>query len=145
MAVGRVVRFDGVRGYGFIAPEGGGEDVFLHANDLLIPETSVRTGAWVEFEVEEGDRGLKASSVQLADGAGPAHAAPPLSPAPVRSTMPSFHEAEEPTCDVLRAAEFSHEMTELMLSTAPSLSGEQILRLRQRLVEYGRKHGWVEG
>ncbi|MEU4148057.1 cold-shock protein [Streptomyces parvulus] len=145
MAVGRVVRFDGVRGYGFIAPEGGGEDVFLHANDLLIPETSVRTGAWVEFEVEEGDRGLKASSVQLADGAAPAHAEPPRSPAPARSTMPSFHEAEEPTCDVLRAAEFSHEMTELMLSTAPSLSGEQILRLRQRLVEYGRKHGWVEG
>ncbi|MEV5018741.1 cold-shock protein [Streptomyces sp. NPDC053780] len=138
MAVGRVVRFDGVRGYGFIAPEHGGEDVFLHANDLLIPETSVRSGAWVKFEVEEGDRGLKASSVQLADGAPPAAA-------PVRSAVPTFHEAEEPTCDVLRASEFTHEMTELMLSAAPSLSGEQILRLRQRLVEYGRKHGWVEG
>ncbi|MZD52750.1 cold shock domain-containing protein [Streptomyces sp. SID5606] len=144
MAVGRVVRFDGVRGYGFIAPEGGGEDVFLHANDLLIPETSVRTGAWVEFDVEEGDRGLKASSVQLAEGA-PVHAAPQQAPAPVRPAMPSFHEAEEPTCDVLGAAEFSQEMTELMLSAAPSMSGEQILRLRQRLVEYGRKHGWVEG
>ncbi|WP_432084361.1 cold-shock protein [Streptomyces sp. WAC 04229] len=138
MAVGRVVRFDGVRGYGFIAPEHGGEDVFLHANDLLIPETSVRSGAWVKFEVEEGDRGLKASSVQLADGAPPAAA-------PVRSTVPTFHEAEEPTCDVLGSAEFTHEMTELMLNAAPSLSGEQILRLRQRLVEYGRKHGWVEG
>ncbi|MFB7651050.1 MULTISPECIES: cold-shock protein [unclassified Streptomyces] len=149
MAVGRVVRFDGVRGYGFIAPEHGGEDVFLHANDLLIPETSVRSGAWVKFEVEEGDRGLKASSVQLADGAppavAPAHVAPLRSAAPAHSPMPSFHEAEEPTCDVLGAAEFTHEMTELMLSAAPSLSGEQILRLRQRLVEYGRKHGWVEG
>lgn len=61
MVAGRVVRFDGSRGYGFVAPEGGGEDVFLHVNDLLIPEEYVRPGLVVEFDVENGERGPKAS------------------------------------------------------------------------------------
>ncbi|WP_143665283.1 cold-shock protein, partial [Streptomyces cacaoi] len=69
MAAGRVVRFDGARGYGFIAPEHGGEDVFLHANDLLVPESLVHAGVAVEFEIEDGDRGLKASSVRLSKAA----------------------------------------------------------------------------
>ncbi|MYS46117.1 cold shock domain-containing protein, partial [Streptomyces sp. SID5998] len=65
MVTGKVVRFDSARGYGFIAPDHGGEDVFLHVNDMLIPESYVRSGVVVEFEIEEGDRGPKASSVRL--------------------------------------------------------------------------------
>jgi len=149
MVAGRVVRFDGVRGYGFIAPEHGGEDVFLHANDLLIPESSVHSGAWVEFEVEAGDRGPKASSVRLAERAQTPTAAPftvrPPVPPSVQTSTARFEDGEEPTCDVLSAAEYSFEVTELLLSTAPWLTGEQIKQLRQQLVQLGKSHGWVEG
>ncbi|MER7489136.1 cold shock domain-containing protein [Streptomyces sp. NPDC126497] len=149
MAVGRVIRFDGVRGYGFIAPEHGGEDVFLHANDLLIPESCVRSGTWVTFEIEEGDRGPKASSVQLTERAPATTASPhggrPRTAPPAREPASGFPAGEEPTCDVLTVAEYTGELTELMLGTAPSLTGEQITRLRRRLVELGRSHGWVEG
>jgi len=69
MATGRVVRFDSTRGYGFIAPESGGEDIFLHVNDLQIPEDYLCSGLAVEFDVEDGDRGLRASHIRLADGA----------------------------------------------------------------------------
>ncbi|MGW3205796.1 cold-shock protein [Streptomyces sp. NPDC001135] len=148
MAVGKVLRFDGVRGYGFIAPEHGGEDVFLHANDLLIPESSLRSGTWVEFEIEEGDRGPKASSVRLAD-----RAQPPMMPPPARLQVPPSvqaftggpEDAEDPTCDVLSVAEYSFEVTELLLTSAPWLTGEQITQLRRQLVQLGKSHGWVEG
>lgn len=149
MVAGKVLRFDGVRGYGFIAPEQGGEDVFLHANDLLIPETSVRSGTWVEFEIEKGDRGPKASSVRLSERA----QAPVMPPPPVRLQVPPSiqtstvvpADGEEPTCDVLSVAEYSFEVTELLLDAASWLTGEQITNLRQQLVQLSRSHGWVEG
>ncbi|MFG3244715.1 cold-shock protein [Streptomyces sp. NPDC086796] len=55
MVAGRVVRFDGVRGYAFISPDHGGEVAFPHANDLLMPESLVRTGVAVGFDVQGGD------------------------------------------------------------------------------------------
>ncbi|AZM64897.1 MULTISPECIES: cold-shock protein [unclassified Streptomyces] len=149
MAVGRVIRFDGVRGYGFIAPEHGGEDVFLHANDLLVPESSLRSGTWVKFEVEQGDRGPKASHVELAEGPAtamaPPHVGRPAMTPPLQAPASGFQSGEEPTCDVLSVPEYTTEVTELMLSAVPSLTGEQITRLRQRLVELGKSHGWVDG
>ncbi|MER6996987.1 cold shock domain-containing protein [Streptomyces sp. NPDC000410] len=126
MAAGRVVRFDGTRGYGFIAPDSGGDDVFLHVNDLLIPESYIRSGLEVEFEIEDGDRGLKASSVRLAHGA----EAPPARP--------------DSTCDVLGKEEYSREVTELLLKAGPWLTGEQILEIRHELVKFAEKHGWTE-
>lgn len=132
MTAGRVVRFDGARGYGFIAPDDGGEDVFLHVNDLLIPESYIRTGLKVSFDIEEGDRGPKASSVQLAEGAS--------APAPGRHAA----DGDDVLCDVLRVDEFTNEVTELLLRAAPSLTGDQILAIRKELVQSGRKHGWVD-
>lgn len=140
MAVGRVIRFDGMRGYGFIAPEHGGEDVFLHVNDLLIPESSVRSGLAVEFEIENGGRGLKASSVRLAKDAGdpPAQAAEPVAGVPAAAV------GQEPMCDVLGCAEYTREVTELLLATAPDLTGQQVLAVRKQLVLSARRHGWIE-
>ncbi|MFJ9038240.1 cold-shock protein [Streptomyces sp. NPDC102406] len=132
MVAGRVVRFDGARGYGFIAPDDGGEDVFLHVNDLLVPESYLRTGLKVEFDIEEGDRGPKASSVRLAEGAS--------APVSVRGAA----DGDDVMCDVLRVDEFTNEVTELLLRAAPSLTGEQILAVRRELVQSGRKHGWVD-
>src|SRR5690349_24044937 len=67
VAVGRILRFDEVRGYGFIAPSGGGEDVFVHANDFGSQRDLVHPGTRVEYEVEEGERGLKVSTVRILD------------------------------------------------------------------------------
>ena len=139
MVAGRVVRFDGVRGYGFIAPDHGGEDVFLHVNDLLIPESAVRSGLAVEFEVEDGGRGLKASSVRLAGGA----EAAPFTHAAGRAPLPP--DGDEPMCDLLSVEEATRDLTELLLRSAPSLTGEQILRIRTELLKFAKTHGWTEG
>lgn len=150
MAVGRVVRFDGMRGYGFIAPDRGGDDVFLHVNDLLIPESSVRSGLAVEFEVEDGERGLKASEVRLAQGAGSAPArtvapGPRTPPAQVSTAVvPPAPDGQEKMCDVLGAAEYSGELTELLLRCVPEMTGQQIVAVRENLVNFGKRQGWVE-
>nr|WP_269328670.1 cold shock domain-containing protein [Kineosporia babensis] len=62
------MRFDEIRGYGFIAPDSGGEDVFLHANALLAEKHQYHPGVPVEFDVIEGERGLKATAVRVIKG-----------------------------------------------------------------------------
>jgi cold shock CspA family protein len=152
MATGRVVRFDSTRGYGFIAPESGGEDIFLHVNDLLIPEDCLRPGLTVAFEIADGDRGQRASRIRFPEGA-----EAPVVPAAGRSAAPSparsasagaaqgaASDGDYPVCDVLTSEEFTRDVTELLLKAGPGLTGEQILQLRHELMKFSESHGWVE-
>ncbi|MDT3399776.1 cold shock domain-containing protein [Streptomyces sp. B1866] len=152
MATGKVVRFDEFRGYGFIAPDNGSEDVFVHANDLLDDKYLFRPGLRVSFEVEDGERGLKASEVRLVGPGGSAGPGPagPGGTAPVRqaavaaSGTPGEEDAEDGVCDLLSASEFQHELTEALLLVTPALTGEQILQTRRRIIKLAQTHRWVE-
>lgn len=85
MATGKILRFDEIRGYGFIAPDAGGEDVFLHANALLAEKHQYHPGVPVEFDVIEGERGLKATAVRVIKGR---PVVPPVSTAPAKPAGP---------------------------------------------------------
>ena len=55
------------KGYGFIAREGEEKDLFFHSNDLSgVSYDELQEGAAVEFDVEEGDKGLSAKNVKRA-------------------------------------------------------------------------------
>ena len=47
-------------------------------------------------------------------------------------------------CDVLSQTEFGTEITELLLNTIPALHGPQILELRQSMLGFAKKRGWVD-
>lgn len=64
MPVGRVKWFNDKKGYGFIEPEGGGEDIFVHHSSIRAEgfRTLAEQEA-VQYEVVRGPKGLQATNV----------------------------------------------------------------------------------
>jgi CspA family cold shock protein len=61
---GTVKWFNDSKGYGFITRESGGADVFVHFSAIRAEGfRSLAEGDQVEFEVEQGPKGLQASNV----------------------------------------------------------------------------------
>ncbi|MFH8368408.1 cold-shock protein [Streptomyces sp. NPDC018031] len=141
--MGKVVRFDEVRGYGFITPDNGTEDVFMHVNDLLDDKYLFRPGLRVTFEVEEGERGPKASDVRIVEQSG---TVPPARTVPALGTAPSQPAggADDSVCDLLSVGEFQHELTEALLRAVPSLTAAQVLQVRSTVSELARTHRWID-
>ena len=67
MATGTVKWFNDAKGYGFITPDDGGEDLFAHfsANNMS-GFKSLKEGQKVSFEVTQGHKGKQASNIQAA-------------------------------------------------------------------------------
>ncbi|HMQ66917.1 MAG TPA: cold-shock protein [Arachnia sp.] len=64
MAQGTVKWFNSEKGFGFIAPDDGGKDLFVHHSSIQSRGfRSLDEGQQVEFDVEQGDKGLQAVNV----------------------------------------------------------------------------------
>ncbi|MGM0509653.1 MAG: cold-shock protein [Thermoplasmatota archaeon] len=59
---GTVKFFNNMKNYGFIEPDEGEEDLFVHRND--IESGTLNEGDRVEFETEQGEKGPKAVDVK---------------------------------------------------------------------------------
>lgn len=66
MNIGIVKWFDATKGFGFIAPEDGSKDVFVHHSAIRVDGyASLDEGQRVSFEVENGPKGPSAANVQI--------------------------------------------------------------------------------
>ncbi len=63
MSKGTVKFFNDAKGFGFITPEDGSKDVFVHVNGLTV---EIREGDEVSYDVQEGQKGLNAVNVKKA-------------------------------------------------------------------------------
>jgi len=64
MSTGKVKWFNESKGYGFIEPDGGGRDVFVHYSAIQGEGyKTLSEGQVVEFEVIQGEKGPQASNV----------------------------------------------------------------------------------
>ena len=65
MAQGTVKWFNGEKGFGFIAKDGGGADVFVHYSQIDASGfRNLDEGQRVEFEIGQGQKGPQAESVR---------------------------------------------------------------------------------
>ena len=67
MTIGTVKFFNSAKGFGFIAPEGGAKDVFVHATALeAAGMTSLSEGQKLSFDIQPSAKGSKAVNLQNA-------------------------------------------------------------------------------
>jgi CspA family cold shock protein len=134
MVTGRIVQFNQTRGYGFIAPDGGGDDVFLHSEELKAYGHAVRIGTRVQFDVLDGQRGLKAFDVTVLD------------PPPAADSRPAHASdaRDDELSDVIPAVEYAREITDSLIANCPNITAAQIVEIRQRLSVSARRRGWIE-
>ncbi len=81
MANGTVKWFSNSKGYGFISPEDGGNDVFAHFSAIEMDGyKTLKQGQEVSFELKEGPKGPQAHNIQAST---PAPSTPATGEAPV--------------------------------------------------------------
>ena len=65
MSTGTVKLFNDAKGYGFITPDEGGEDLFAHFSAIQMNGfKTLKEGQKVSFEIVQGPKGKQASNIQ---------------------------------------------------------------------------------
>ena len=84
MATGTVKWFNDAKGFGFIEPEAGGEDIFAHFSAIQMDGfRTLKQGSRVRFEVVQGPKGQLAQNIAALDPA----VSPDSAPAPESSDL----------------------------------------------------------
>ena len=140
LAKGKVRSFDDGRGFGFITSPDCPENVFFHVKDVIDLEAEELEGASVQFTLDQGDRGFKATDVRPLGSPAGRGAGRDASRDSGRDRAGAGRPAGRGPLPVDR---FRREVTELLLSAVDDLSSRQVRELRDALTDYGFDRGFV--
>jgi cold shock CspA family protein len=124
---GSVTWWNDGKGYGFIKPDNGAGDVFLHFSEVSPAGSKLSQGTRLQFEVREGRRGPQAAKVHVLSEGGTVVSQPSQSPA---------QQHEDGTVDVLDKTAFRDMVASYARQAADRLADE--------LTEYALARGWAE-
>lgn len=66
MQTGTVMRFNKIKGYGFIVPDSGGDEVFVHFSNVQSEGyKELKEGQRVNYVLQQGERGVFATQVSI--------------------------------------------------------------------------------
>lgn len=93
MGLGIVKWFNDAKGFGFIEPEGGGEDVFAHFSAIQMDGfRTLKQGSRVHYELVQGPKGNMAQNIRSA-----ADGTPTPIPVPMEITLPIAPQLAQPS------------------------------------------------
>ena len=91
MPTGTVKWFNNAKGFGFILPEEGGEDLFAHYSSIEMDGyKTLKAGQAVTFELVQGQKGLHATRIQVVELDKPADTLNPSESVSSHSRMAEF-------------------------------------------------------
>ena len=148
---GTVTWYEEGKGFGFITPDAGGDDVFVHVRALADGLTTLTEGDRVTYAVVQGDRGPQARDVRLVRGTPgepptrPAHTRSPSAPARAGEGVVARYDAERGfgflTPDAGGADLFVH--FSVVVGSEPLQKGERV-RYKVRQSDRGPQADQVE-
>ncbi|MCP3854608.1 MAG: cold shock domain-containing protein [Actinomycetia bacterium] len=112
---GRLFQFDRSQGYGFVRDPDGGQDLFVHVNEMdEISRNTASGGSHLEFEIVDGDRGPRAVEITVVDSG-----------------------------EQASVTEYRQELTELLIKQVPALTAGQLGQVRDVATELARARNWI--
>ncbi len=88
MPSGTVKWFNNAKGFGFILPETGGEDLFAHYSSIQMEGyKTLKAGQAVEFDIVKGDKGMHATNIRAAGASNMSDSSPAESQSALSSAL----------------------------------------------------------
>jgi cold shock protein len=138
VATGKLCVFDPVKGFGFIQPDDGSSQVFIHADDLG-GRLDLNAGTPVKFSSIQGFRWPKAYNVRVLT--------PTVGRDDVEPRDDAFRTARNRSRSVTSRAisgpVYAQEITNVLVSALPDITATQIVQVRAELMKHAARRGWL--